>query len=462
MGLLTLHFNEPITSDSLIVTSITIQSAKNSTEADSLYLLTGGEVLSGNVEDILIQLTSSDTNNLKLSNATKDENTTFISVPSGFVVDTAYIPNSAEAIPQSSAQQVANYTPDASPPQLLGYSINLRTESISLTFNEPVLVDFFNVSGLLLHSDAMQSGSLRRLDDGEILSTEYAAITIIVALSPQDIVSIKSNLSIATQTGNTYLRIIPGGFQDVAGVPTTTQTFIQAASVTTDTSNPALISFTLDLQSDRLQLTFNDVIDPSTFDPTGITIQSRPFRVANEYYTLTSTSMTSSTFGYEVIVDLSTDAQAIRENTNFGTQRTNTYITLLASTIDTPDGEDNAPITDGKALQAAAVIFDSDPPELQGFNLDINRGVMILTFTDFIDLDSLNLTQIVLQNAPLATPGLVYRLTGGDTILAASELTITFTSTDLNGIKAIRGLATSVGNSYLIASASTLTDLSGK
>ncbi len=79
-----------------------------------------------------------------------------------------------------------------------------------------------------------------------------------------------------------------------------------------------------------------------------------------------------------------------------------TYVTLLTSTIDTPAGEDNVPITDGKGLQASHVIFDSQAPDL-----DLN-----ITLT-FFDIRSLNLSQIVLQKAAMSTPGSTYRLTSG-------------------------------------------------
>ena len=428
-GLLTLHFNEPIDSDTLTVTAITIQSAENATEAESMYLLTGGEVLTGNIEDVLIQLTTNDVNNLKLSNATKDENSTYISVPSGFVTDTAYTPNPAQAIPQSSAQQVANYTPDASPPQLLGYSINLRTEVISLTFDEPVLVDFFNASGLLLHSEAMQSGNLLRLSDGEVLNTEYAATVITVALSMEDIAAVKLDGNFGTSLVNTYLSVEAGNILDIAFNPieAVEDRMISTIEEATGVTFASLSQYTLDLNTGHLLLTFTDVMNVSTLYPSAIRLQSKQTATASEVYTLTSGSQSSTPNGHIVNITLSAlDVLGINSIPGLAKNTSTTYLIMRADFIDDYQGNDVLPITDGKALQVASFIPDTSAPEIREVLLDLDGGVLNLTFSDTVSLSSLVLSNIAIQNERNATNNTIsLPLSGGLADISLDTRTVT-------------------------------------
>ena len=104
-GTLTLYFNEPVDSTTLNTSTMAIQSSQNASESStSGHYLTGGFVLSGNVETILVRLTNEDLNSLKFSTAARDENTTFLSVDTAYVYDTAYNPNPALAISANNAQ----------------------------------------------------------------------------------------------------------------------------------------------------------------------------------------------------------------------------------------------------------------------------------------------------------------------------------------------------------------------
>ena len=457
-GTLVLTFSEPVSAEVFRVTGIALQAEANSTS--SYRLLTSSTSSLDGVE-VVINLSSSDLNQIKSLDFATDAGNTYLTIDPTATRDLALQPNRVMAIDSTNALPTDIFIPDTTAPVIESFSLNLNGDIIEVVINEPINESSIDFTDFTIGSSSFSQ--LRVLSGANITSTEIGRrVTLTLSLLPEDIIAIKSNTALATDVSNAYLRVLAGAFQDVADNMLSTSFTQQAVSVTVDTTPPKLASFTLDLQTDRLSLTFDDVVDPAnSFDPTGITIQSGITRVSTAFYTLTTISTTTSQFGYEVVLDLNTDAQAIRENTNFGTQVANTFITLLASTIDTPDGEDNSPITDGRALQASRVIFDSDPPILSSFALDLDDGELIITFSDFIDTSSLDLTRIMLQNGVLATPGFVFRLTGGSTILTATELAVTLSPEDLNGIKAVVGLATSLTTTYIIATAATVQDLSG-
>ena len=115
---------------------------------------------------------------------------------------------------------------------------------------------------------------------------------------------------------------------------------------------------------------FSDVVDGNTLEVTGISLQSEPTRADGQYFTLTSeSSQAMVSIEYTITINLGNDGPAIRSNPYFATRINNTYITILGSTINSPSGMDNIPITDGKGITATPVIFDVVAPELRMFTI---------------------------------------------------------------------------------------------
>lgn len=457
-GSLSLTFSEPVSAESLRVSGISLQS--NSSVSTTYRLVSSTSNQNGNDNqngnEIVINLSDTDLNQIKFLDLARNADSTFITIDSNATRDLALRPNRVVPIAASSALGVETYTMDTAVPQVMGFDLDLNDNTLRIVFNEPINVDNIDFSAIQVRNTARtQSVILSGASISSIIVADDVSVTF--SLTPEDVVAFKSNLDLATDA---TLMLGSGAVRDMAGNVIIVPVVVEATSLTPDTTSPRLSSFMLNLQFNTLSLTFDDVIDPSTFDPTGITLQSGMRRTGTEFYTLSPSSTTSSSIGYEVLINLNSDAQNIRENPTFGTMPGNTYITLLASTIDTPDGEDNIPITDGKGMQAARVMSDSEAPELTGFDLDLNTGTLILTFSDIIDIRTLNLTQLVIQSAPMATPGQTYRLNSGTRELAANEVTVRLSLSDLNGLKAVRNLATSRGTTYITATELTVLDLS--
>ena len=455
---LQLLFSEPVSGDSFNASGLYIRSSNDTTD-DEVRLL-ASSTLSSDGSHITVDLSTSDLNAIKDSGFATSISDTYLSMMSTTTKDLALVPNSVQEIPSDESIQAYDLIPDNTPPQLIDFSFNLNDDTFTLTFNEPIVSEMIDFSKFSITGEGGTPSI--PLTTASVLSVNVGStVAVSVKLSMSDIISLKTTSNVATNVNDTFLSISSNSFTDIAGNPFAPISLQPAQSYTPDTSGPELQSFVLNLEDGLLTLTFTDVIDPNRFDPTGITLQDSSFRSSNAHYTLTSASTPSLTFGYTLVITLNSDALPIRENNLFGTNRDNTYITMTASTIDGPAGDDNVAITNGKALQASNVTFDSAPPEFLSFNLDMDDGIMTLTFTDFILSGSVNVSGILLQNQPKATPGRTYRLTGGGTLaITEATLTITLSQTDLNGIKANTEVATTMTNTYITLSASVIQDTS--
>ena len=455
-GNLTLTFSEPVSSIGFNIDGITILSGN----ATNGVTLTTSSTMSSAGTEITVTLSSEDLNRLKDSEFATSSADTFIALTSSTAEDLALTPNAIVPVLASDPLQSAMFIPDTSPPMVLNFTFDLNSDQILLTFDEPIQDDeIISTAFVLTGLSGMPSVALELGNASTISVSDVVVVRI--DLLRDSVIAIKSLSNIATSTSDTFLNISDNAVLDINDNFLESVNGLQASSFTPDTTLPELLSFTLNLVTDTLIISFSDVVNPSTLDTTGITIQSAQSRIPGAFYTLTGASTaTTSTFGYDVTIGLNSDALPIRENPNFGTSVGNTYITITASTIDGARGDDNLAITNGKGLQASALILDSAPPEFVSFTLDMDTGILLFSFTDFIANGSVNISGILLQDAPTATPGRVFRLTDGVVQISGASLTITLSENNLNGLKSVRNLATSVANTYVTLAASTIEDTS--
>ena len=466
-GNLTLSFDEPVSLNSFDPTAITLQSGRGSLGSVENYQLTGGTaVAQNNFKTLVVQLTNVDINAIKArSSLAINDSTTFISLGSGLVEDLATTPNSLTPITPTNARAVTNYTADTTEPTLLSFQLDVNEDRLLLTFSEPVRKSTFNVAGLTIHS---HSNSSDPSDSPYSLSTNSTVRTpatdlgsvFILSLSQNDIGDIKIDTSVGTNTLNTYLEIVASSARDRAGNPISSE-YIQVSNVIQDTIRPELLSFTLDIATGVMTMTFNDVVDTDTFDATAFTLQDALAR--QNSFTFSTSTDTSSNNGYAINVQLSSqDLLGVKLTTNLAKTINTTYLTMQAFAIDDIGGTDVLAITDGKAIQARQYFPDETPPILTNFSLDLNTGTLELTFDEAVNESSIDITGLLLQSAS-SSPIASLRLTDYDSIQANSDSSvhnITIPDSLLNAIKEDTSLAISAATTYLQTEAGFINDYS--
>ena len=461
-GVLSLFFSEPVSISSLNVMAITIQ-AKNNTMLESEYyqLTDGSATASDGDRAVHIQLVPDDINELKLRSFASNENDTYISLESSTITDTSL--NSVNTILRSSAKQVLNYTKDSSPPILMSFSIDIDSDTLLLSFDEPISIDSVIFSAMILQSDEVLPSVSIRLREGIITNNDSAATVASLLLHPTDVAEIKLNELIATTESNTYLNISQNALTDVAGNEIEQTGPLSAGEHQADISRPQLDYFSLDIQKGIMNITFDDVVNASTFDATAFTIQSSIEATVDEVVALSSSTNTSSEDGYTIVVDISTqDLISIRDIENLATSKENTFLTMQAYAIDDIFGTDVLAITDGKALQVQSFYPDNDPPELEYFDLDLNEGILLLKLSDLVNQSTFNSGALILYGMNMVSPpsltisgGIVTRLSDGCTI------SLKLSDSDIDSVMNMADLGTSVENTFLTLEESYITDLAG-
>ena len=461
IGLLVLHFNEPIESDSLTLPSITILSSPSN---DQSYTLTGGTVLSDDQKDISISLSDSDVTNLKLTNFSKDFNSTYLSALSGYVTDTAYNPNTASAV---DALQVDNFTADSTPPELDSYSLDLVNDRLLLTFSEPVLISSFNLSGFTMHSEAMVAGNVQSLADAELSDAVPSAVIIAVYLSLEDIAAVKLDVNFGTERNNTYLSIGTGSLTDTTGneIEEISDFRLTAFDETGDAILTRLSFYTLDLNIGHLILTFSDAVNVSTQNSPSLRLQSQATATQGKTFTLSSDSISTSPNGYTVDIRLSDlDVLGINSIEGLAKNKSNTYLIMRADYIDDYRGNDVRSITDGKALMVTTFNADTAQPQLTDAILDLKNEVLNLTFDDTVSASSLNFELVTLQNTfNLSNTSESLTLSPGSVIASTDShtLVLSLTINDMHVLRTTPDFASLPNNTYVVLAPGALSDFFG-
>lgn len=464
---LVLTFDEPVEPDSVDVTGITIQSNRGVTDVDLFYQLTSFRSISvdENIVSILISDVDVDALQSRPNVATSPTNT-YLSLEPRTVVDLSYERNMARVISNAAAQLALIYVPDQSPPVIDTFALDLDANTLTLEFSEPILVNTFSPSRLVVNSESMPGpgGVSYQLTGGNVHPTSLAASAVItLTLTDDDVTFLEVNSSIATGHNDTYLSALAGLAVDTNRLTSIALAPIPISNFTSDVTSPMVVAFELDMDSGELTVTFNDAIVGGTFDVSAITLQSAVFRQPMEWHTLSRDSSSSSTQdGFAVTVFLGTDdLNRVKQIRRLCTSDVNSFITVTATIADDPNGVDTIAITDGKSLRASRFTRDTSRPSVASWVLDMNVGQVILMFMETVDVTTFQANQLSLQNR-MAGLSARHTLTGYRELIppdADSTLAIQLSENDANIIKANTNLGTDISNSYLSITGNTILDM---
>ena len=499
-GILVLTFSETVQAVTLNISTITLQSQSVVIPEES-YTLNQGDLpeysYSNSTDDpiLTVYIGTSDLNAIKaIFELANTPNDTFLAITEDGVLDMVDL--ALEPIPSSFASAVDVYVADTTGPELLSFSFNLTSETLELTFDETINIESFNITQLILLSNPNISiGSYKMLRGYRALSMDNST-TVSVLLILDDLHDIKLDTNLATNTANTWLQILQPAIHDMAFIPNYVQSSIENVAVyEQDLTSPMLLSFYVDMNEGLLVLNFDEPVNASSIDYTAFTVYSG--RVASDAemtsgngtinetiavnatmvdtgsgqniltqaptsYTLTGGS-TNSTNGLQITIILTVDdLNAIKQDEQLFTSTATSFISIEPSSIADMNANPVAEISSTEALQATAFINDTTPPVLLGFDLDMNMGILVLSFPETIDVSTTMFDGIILQRGPnVSLDANQYMLVGGRLTMLDDGLTasIEITLGDLNEIKR-RRIALSPETAWLTIDESTILDMS--
>ena len=466
---LKLTFDEPVDASSFDITGITIVSQPGVTDTSLSYNLQSGNLLTPNGGTMTTLLSDIDVTELQSRpSLATSENNTYISLTASTVIDLSHERNPVQPILIDDSMQADLYVPDLAPPELEAFDLDLDANQLSLYFNEPVLRTSLDFSQLTLQStgDGNLPGSVTRpLTGGEILPELFQGSAVVTFnLTDNDVTFLELSGSIATTENNVYISAQTGFVRDTNnissnGIPLNSG--LQVSQFITDTTAVNFVSFTLDMNIGEMNLTFDDAINISTFQASAISLQSGISRVGPDFVSLSSFSTGSSVSGFQIAVNISSsDLNRIKQTRLTATRIQDTFITVMASVVDDAYGIDCIAVTDGKAIQASLFIPDTTNPQLDSFVLDVNEGLLILFFTETVNIFTFNITELSIQPQQDSTES--YQLNIADNVFPSDadySFSLLLSSADINYIKQQTDLGTFINNTYLTITSSAVFDM---
>merc|ERR1719502_1010584 len=270
-GIFEFIFSEPVRANSLNISEIIIASVPTSISSVN-YQLTGLDTLiSDNGYDISFILSLEDrvALNLLYDVANRDSNT-FIITTRFLIQDMAG--NWVEEIQDGSGMSPASFTPESVPPEVVYYP-NFMPQAISFSSNSNNS-DFRSL--FLASSNTVIKPANQNLTE-----------TLVVHLAEDDLDRIKYVL----RTDNSiYMSAFTTMISDMSDNGIVPLANLESKSIITDTINPILESFDLDMNDAVLILYFTESISLDNLDLSGVKLFNTKISRFGEQYFLTSSS----------------------------------------------------------------------------------------------------------------------------------------------------------------------------
>lgn len=236
---------------------------------------------------------------------------------------------------------------------------------------------------------------------------------------------------------------------------------IIASDVISEDVPPTLLEFALDIDLGVLDLTFDDVIDVMSFVITGFTLYRNADGNGDRFTFVTSTVMRVSP-GTVITVDISeADLNGIKSTLRPTMDITTLYLSVAANSVTDSFGNVMPPIS---LLPSTTLVPDTFLPTLTRFSLDLNRALLQLTFTEAVEIESLEPSGITLQNLPsrlLPNFVAVPFTSAVNPSIIGTVVNFGITNDDFGRITSRPTLATAINNTYLSLTRFAFTDSSG-
>jgi len=459
-GTLTLTFSEAVKFSLFDSTAVTLQNdAAAPTESQSI-LAQGTKSISASALVVTVVLSLNDFTALELdASIGKSSASTFVSVTSALVQD--FFSNTVVPVPSTAAVNCNPVIPDTTKPSLTAFTLNMATGSLALSFSEAVQTSSLHPNAIVIQSTS--SGGQSAVLTTSISAGSASGLVLAITLSTVDLNSIKSMTSLARTNANTYVSVASSLVTDIAGnaVNAVLSSSALQGTVVADNVKPSLTSFVLDMSLGQLTLTFDEIVNVATFVSGQLTLQDQ--QTHTSFFTLTG-DVVSTVNSPSITVTMTTsDLNALKVLQTVATSRLNSYISYSGLLIADMYGNQVNSRNDASALEASAFLANTIPPSVSSFALDMNVGILTLTFSEAVKASSLSVTSITLQSSMIAGAGTSSFTLTGKTLSTATNgvvISITLLAADLNALKlGLPNLAWTTSNTYLVVSSALILDM---
>ena len=453
-GELVLSFSQPINTTTLNFANISLRSSSFNEAITITVPLTDGNCTDGcNIgRYVTFALKPSDLDNLKLENGV----CTYVSNCYLHYTD-AFVKDFGEK-PISRHSSCTNYLPinltlDETSPSLTECNLDLSLDKFYLHFNEIIDVSSFEPSGINV---SIGANNVLLSSASNIRNPSSSVVVIYLGIDADDI---KASLMVENATVFVSLKSI--AFEDTSGNGVNLISML--CTFINDTRSPNVSSFTLDLNSNFLQIIFHEPVSMEHINISG-------FWLTDAMNTTTVSLSDSQLLGYDDL-ELTNDCYGLYDSNKLRTiyialknngltaVKTNSHVTYLLIDNDTVfDMSGNGFISVGP-IAAANVIDDYSPATVVNFSLDMNIGQLVLTFNDVVDVSTTQLNEIFIQEDAYSSRKHVP--SGPHSSIDSSIIGINLNLIQLKYELLLYGLAADINSTYLTIRAHAINDYRG-
>jgi len=401
-GIFTLTFDESVLMPSINLSEIII--AKGITNNAPRVKLTGGTVFSSSSPIQMISLKYEDMNELKRMEICRTADQCYLVFSSIFVTDM----QSNLVVPVFNVIATINI-PDIIPPKLKSFVVNMNLGVIFLFFSEPIRASAIQANQITVQNFFSPEFSYA-LTCGSVLDLQ-PAVNLTFTLCRYDLDEIKASDQILSMRSNSWISFTASAFADMARDANYIQPVDQytanladgmpASRFYPDLVSPTLTSFSLDMNSQLLYLNFSE---PVRIFP-DLTVKVNQLCFVNEetgalfrIVCLTDSFVSTLVNSPSIVINISfVDLEAIKFADYLGKTISNTFIIINSAFVQ--DMNLNFVIKIGSTpLPATKVVADTIAPILLNFDLNMNSGNIVLSFSETLRKSTLLINKISIHN----------------------------------------------------------------
>ena len=465
VGVISLTFSEAINASTVNPLNFIIQREQDDRNLQPDIRLTGSSVSIDNWYIINLTLTFDLLNSIKLEAVNYllvNESTSYISISSDSALD--MVNRAVEPVNELNAIPASGYTPDTTEPVLESFNLTIvDSGNLTLCFSEPVRYDSFNATNIEFHNANHTNLSTETvlLTGGNPMTMENG-LNLVFMLSTDDLNTIKRMLDLVTDDNNTYIYLYTGAVVDMYFNDIDLQDgyTVPVNSFVPDNTNPSLDAFELDMNTGVLTLNFSETVNSSTFDVTGVTLQSSESRALYEF-TLTDGEH-STTDDPTITINLTvSDLNEIKRIRGLATDVDNTYISLTSDVVYDTSGFSLTEITTEQARKAGLHVPDTTSPILLEFSLNISSDELSLTFDETVSAGDVIPNRITVMSSDVNETFVTLTNSSSVILNDSTVIIVALGMRDLDRIKLDTGLAVDNSTTRLLIVNETVLDMAG-
>ena len=294
-----------------------------------------------------------------------------------------------------------------------------------------------------------------------------------ITLSPQDFDAILLQTDLGTSNDNTYVSFTSSLGTDYAGLSVEMISNTEATgavAILPDNMSPQVESYTLDLNMGTLIIIFNEPINVSSIDYTGLVLLAGPN--SPQTVQLTNGSVDGENTRNVVININSDDLNRIKSNPLLSQSAFTSLAVAQGAFVDIGGNDINEQPTSNPFTANPPVVFDTTPPEISLFDVRMDDNQLplyvLLEFTEVVNSLSLNSSGLVLQSNA-SNSSIMYVLddimvttSRNPTVIQSGDSeVIVLVINSVDDVRSLPPLAQTIDTTYIFAYSDFIDDVTG-